>query len=278
MSYSQDEGYLPLSFTEIMNFIREGVNAQFNTSYTAESFVGTNWYKYHYPLVQKILANETKTAEVFHKVQQYIRTTNEKIQRPSVSMPGLLDSFAAKGYIASVKPPVEEDAGTISICVDVDNGADDYDAKKLEIGTLIKDFIAGGIVSLGTEEQAVTLSNGQSFTFKYFLPTPKPILLRAFLVKSNNSLLPVPTDEEVRQEIFENIRARYRLGWDFAPQRYYNLSDAQWAQSVLLEFTFTIVDPQPEDWIDGVYQSEFDELITLGLEDIEVNIIEDLEE
>src|SRR5690606_18178301 len=105
---------------------------------------GTNWYKFAYVIAQRVQQGEIKASEIFPKLQQYIALTNEKIQRPSVSHPGLLDSFDSQGYTASVKPPAEEDAGTMSICVDVDDGADDYAETKLAICTLIKNYVAAG--------------------------------------------------------------------------------------------------------------------------------------
>lgn len=268
MSYAQDNGYIPSSFTELMDFVRQGINQQFGTAWTPENFVGTGWYKFYYQLVQKTLENETRTAEIFLKLQEYIRITNQKIQRPSVSFPGLLDSFESKGYRVSVKPPVLADAGKISIAVDVDPLAPDYTAKKAEIAGLIKDFVAAGIVSQGDQVTSVTLSNGQSFDFKFFLPTYIPVLLRLTAEVSENNLLAIPSDEEIRQKIFDTIPQRYRLGWNFEPQRYYTLSDALWAGEVKLEWSTD----NGTTWNDDIYDADFDEVFTFDLEDIQVVI------
>lgn len=268
MSFSQDNGYTPVDFNTLMNFVREGINNQFGTSYTVDSFVGTNWYKFAYAIIQRVLLNETKTAEIFQKLQQYIRLTNEKIQRPSVSIPGLLDSFESKGYLVSVKPPIDADAGKIFIAVDVDDSEPDYVATKTEIAGLVKDFVAGGIVSQGTEVTTVVISNGQSFDYKFNLPDRIPVLLRLTASISENNLLSIPSDEIIRQKIFDNIRARYRLGWNFEPQRYFTLSDAAWAGEVELEWS----DDAGITWNEGVFDAAYDELFTFDLEDIEVVI------
>lgn len=266
MSFAQDNGYTPVTFEQLMDLIRQGLNLQFGTDYTTESFVGTNWYKYFYPLIQKVQENEVKTSEIFQKLQEYIALTNERIQRPSVSHPGLLDSFAAHDYIASVRPPAEEDAGILSICVDVDDGAEDYADKKLEICTLIKDFVAGGIVTDGSETETITLSNGQNFPFSFHLPDKSPILLRLTCDESENNQLTVPDDETLRQKVFDQTNDRYRLGLNFEPQRYFNLADAPWAADVVLEYSLD----DGENWLSAVYDANFDELLTFSLEDIQV--------
>jgi len=266
MSFSQENGYIPVTFGTVMEAIRANVNTQFGTAFTTETFVGTNWYKYFYTLVQRLLENETKTAEIFVKLQQYIETTNDSIQRPSVSLPGIIDSFTDNGYVASVKRNLIGDAGTISICVDTDSGAPDYAATKLEICNLIKDFVVAGLVSLGTEEELITLTNGQQFSFKFFLPDYTPVLLRVTLTASDNQLVTLPTDLVIRSTVFNNTNARYRLGWDFEPQRYYTQVDAPWASTILLEWS----DDAGATWHDEVFEAAFDDLFTFSLEDIAV--------
>lgn len=266
MSYAQENGYTPVSFAVIMDTIRVNINTQFGTAFTNDSFVGSNWYKYFYTLVQRELENETKASEIFAKLQQYIGTTNDRIQRPSVSLPGIIDSFKDAGYTASVKRNVIGDAGTISIALDVDSAAANYDAVKTEIATLIKDFVAGGLVSQGTEEVELTLTNGQQFTFSFYLPTASPVLLRLTLTPSDNIVATIPSDEIIRTTVFNNINERYKLGWDFEPQRYYTQVDAPWAASILLEWS----DNNGVTWHDEVFEAEFIDLFTFGLEDIAV--------
>lgn len=268
MSFAQDNGYTPVDFETLMDFIRQGINTQFGTSYTPESFLGTNWYKFAYSIVQKVQEGEIKTSEIFLKLQQYIALTNERIQRPSVSHPGLIDSFTAAGYVASVKPPAEADAGQLFICVDVDDGADDYAEKKLEICTLIKDFVAAGVVTQGTEVENIVLSNGQGFDFKFDLPNRIPVLIKLTAKISVNNLITIPSDEDIRFAIFQNINSRYRLGWNFEPQRYYGLSDAPWAGELVLEWS----DDNGLNWYDEVFEATYTDLFEFGLEDITVVI------
>lgn len=268
MSFSQDEGYIPLTFDEFMSGIRLGINAQFGTTYTAESFVGTNWYKYFYSLVQKALVNETKAAEVFAKLQQYIAQTNLRIQRPSVSHPGIIETFESAGYTVSVKPIVEADAGKLSVCVLADAADPDYAETKLDICSKLKDYSVGGCVTMGTEVETIVLSNGQGFDFKFYLPTLKPVIFRVTIYTSENTLLTIPNDEDIRQVVYENINEKYQLGWNFEPQRYFTQTDAPYAESVLLEYSLNAGGL----WSSLVYDADFKDLFTYGLDDIAVSV------
>lgn len=268
MSYAQENGYTPLTFNQIMNQLRLKLNTDFEEDYTEESFVGTAWYKFLYGQAQIMQQNEIKTSEIFAKLSVYIDQTNKKIQRPSVSYPGLIEAFESLGYQVSLKKIIEADAGKIHICLNVDETADDYPEKKTEIGHLINLFVAGGIVSMGDQVESITLSNGQTFDFKFFLPTEIPIILRATIEVSENNLLTVPTDEEIRKMIFANINARYRLGWDFEPMRYLNFCDAPYASVPLLEYSLD----NGATWTSDVRPGGFQDLLTFGLDDIAVII------
>lgn len=266
MSYAQDSGYTPQTVQEMLDAIRVEINSTFLTSYDETTFVGTNWYKYVYAIIQKMQENEIKMSEIFQKLQEYIALTNERIQRPTVSHPGLIDSFASAGYVASTKPPSAPDAGKIYICVDVDDSAPDYADTRLEICTLIKDYVAAGMLTQGSESETITLSNGQSFDFKYALPDRITTLLRLTATISENNTFLVPDDEEIRQKIKDNLTARYKLGLNFEPQKYLRSDEIPWAGEFVLEWStddgFTYhSDP---------FDADFDELYDVALEDIEV--------
>jgi hypothetical protein len=269
MSYSQNNGYTPVDFNTIMSAVREGINTQFNTEFTVESFVGTGWYKYAYAIVQKVQENEIKTSEIFAKLQEYFTITNEQIQRPSVSNPGIIEAFQSEGFVTAVKKPIEADAGKIAICVDTDDTDPDYPAVRLQICTLIMTFVAAGIVSTGTEVESIALSNGQSFDFKFDLPDVIPVKFRLTLKKSANTTLSVPSDEAIRGVLFDNFNTRYRLGYDLEPQRYFtSTTDAPWASQITLEWT----DDDGLNWYTTVFEAIYTDLFTLDLEDIEVII------
>lgn len=266
MSFSQENGYVPNTISALMALVREGINTQFGTAYTAETFEGTNFYKYFYALVQRLQENEVKTSEIVLKLQQYFAVTNEIITRPNTTNPGVVDYLTAAGYVASVKAPIDADAGKAYICVDLDDAADDYEDKKLEVCELLSKSIVAGVITQGTESEFITLSNLQSFEFKFNLPNRKPTELKLTITLSDNNQAVILSTDEVKQKLLDNVTARYRLGLNFEPQRYFSVLDAPWAASVLLEYSFD----SGGTWDDAVYVSNYDDLLEFDIETIQV--------
>lgn len=389
MPFSQEAGYTPASIETIMNSIMNGINTQFGQTYTTETFVGTNFYKYFYALAQELQENEVKTSEIFLKLQDYFEVISAQISRPTVTSPGIIEKLEAEGYIASVKPMIEADAGKIHICVDeTDNhargiatitsyanlvsGTDDvitvgataftaqagaatpgdatfqaatdnattatslatqinahatagalvyawaidavvyiralavgtggnaialtytnndanvgatvsgatltggvvlgedpdYDDVKEAICTLISQYTVGGTVSQGTEIESIVLSNGQSFDFAYNLPNRIPVALRLTIATSENNQVLIGDPDETKILLLENIAARYKLGKNFEPQKYFSVLDAPWAASVLLEWTDDVtagvIDMGPT-WHSEVYDADYNDLFDISL-------------
>ncbi len=266
MSFSQDNGYTPSSISDLMNLVMAGVNDTFGTEYDADTFLGTNFYKFYYALIQRLQENEVKTSEIVLKLQQYFDVTNESITRPNTTNPGIVDYFTAAGFVASVKPPEDADAGKLFVCVDLDDDADDYDAQKLAACTIIRDCCVAGVISQGDQVETITLSNDQSFDFKFALPDRQAIKLRLTLTISANNQLTILTDAEVSQILFDNVNARYRLGLDFEPQRYFSVLDAPWCAGVLLEYSTD----GGSMWSDDIVEAAFDDLFEFELSDISI--------
>jgi hypothetical protein len=266
MGFAKENGYTPVSIETIMSSIMTNINTQFGTTYTNETFVGTNFYKYFYALAQELQESEVLTSEIFAKLQDYFRVTNERISRPVATAPGILEKLETEGYIASVKAPIDGDAGKIFVCVNVDDGDDDYAETKLDICNIIRDSIAAGIVSQGDQVESIVLTNGQSFDFKYALPDPTEVLLRLTITTSENNQVVIQTPEEIKQKLMDNIEERYRLGKNFEPQRYFSVVDAPWASDVLLEWS----DDAGSNYYDTVFDAAFDDLFVVLLENIEL--------
>lgn len=388
MSFASDTGYIPQTIDQMMVTVMNNVNTQFSTSYTTETFAGTNFYKYFYALVQRLQENEIKTSEILLRLQEYFDITNEELQRPNTTHPGIYDYFKSKGYFVSTKPPADADAGKVYICVDVEDnhargkftitsyanlvsGTDDsvtvgatvftaqtgtvtpgaatfqaatsnaataqslasqinshatagalveaqaidtevwiralsggtagnsialaytdndtnvgatksgttlsggraletdeidYDLVREELCGYVKDCVVGGVISQGSEAEAITMTNGQSFTFKYNLPDKIPVLLRLTTTLSDNNEYTIDTPDNQKQKLFDNINARYKLGKNFEPQRYFSVMDAPWAAMVLLEWS----DNAGADWHDEVFESEYNEVFTFDLTDISI--------
>ena len=275
MGFASDSGYTPATIEDIVTEIMDGINDQFGQTYTYESFVGTNWYKYAYAIAQRIQANEVKTSEIFSKLQQYFEITNERISRPVVTNPGLVEALSnyeseliPAGLVASVKPMIEADAGEINICIDIDSAGEDYAEQKVEICEIIKDSTVAGAVTMGDQVESIVLSNGQSFDFKYHLPDRIPVGLRLTITTSENNQAVIKSPDDIKIDLLANLNSRYRLGLNFEPQKYYSIEDAPWASNVLLEWTDDVthgeLDMSPA-WNATVFNAEFDELFDYDL-------------
>lgn len=266
MSFAQENGYTPSTISALMNMVRENVNTQFGTSYTEESFVGTNFYKYFYALIQKVQENEVKTSEIFSKLQTYIDQINARVSRPVTTPLGLIEKLESEGFTASIKPTLEADAGKLFVCVDLDDEAEDYEEQKLAVATILKNSVVAGIVTMGEEVETIVLTNGQSFDFKFDLPNRIVPLLRLTITVSENNQELILSPEEVKEILLANIAARYRLGKNFEPQRYFSIVDAPWAESVLLEYSLD----DGANYLSTVYEAEFDDLFECLLENTEL--------
>lgn len=263
MSFELEQGYIPVSFEAIMEDLRVYSNTQFGTTYTTENFVGTNFYKYYYAAAQKIQQGEIKTSEIFQKLKEYIVITNQAIARPVATFQGIIDRFAAEGYVASVKAPADADAGKVFICVDVDNTDPDYADIKLELCTIIKDSVSLGMVTQGTESSTIVLTNGQGFDFKYDLPDRHTTLLRLTVTTSDNNQMLIGDPDVTKATLLANIAADYSLGKDFEPQRYFSIADAPWASQVLLEYSINA----GANWYSVIYEANYDDLLEVSLAD-----------
>jgi hypothetical protein len=264
MSFSSANGYVPVSIETIMSSVMDNVNTQFGTAYTAETFIGTNFYKFYYALVQRLQENEVKTSEIFAKIQDYLAITNERISRPVVTNPGLIEKLEAAGYTASVKKPVDADAGKIYIAVDTDETDPAYATTKLAINTIIKDSTVAGAVTQGTEASSITLTNGQSFDFKYNLPNRITVLLKLTLTLSANNQNVVGDPDDVKLLLLANVLERYALGKNFEPMKYFEQSDAPWASTVLLEWSSN----GGSSWNSTVYSASYNDKFVVTLANI----------
>jgi len=264
MSYQADSGYTPVPVETIMLFFMDNINLQFGTNYTAETFIGTNFYKYFYAIAQRLQENEIKTSEIFAKLTDYFALTNERISRPVVTNPGVVEKLGEEGFIASIKKPINADAGKIFISVDVDDAGIEYDDVKLEIGEIIKDSTVAGAVTQGTEVVPLTLSNGQNFDFKFNLPNRINVLLRLTVTISENNMVVVDNPDDVKLRLLTNISQRYQLGQNFEPMKYFTMQDAPWASRVLLEWSSN----SGSTWQSTVYDAEYNDLFETPLENI----------
>ncbi len=267
MPFNDEGGFVPDSFNDIMGRLREGINAQFATTFTEEDFEGSNFYKFCYALAQEVLAREIEFAEAYAKLQDYIRAQNLVLSAPKTPVDGLIAAFKAKGYAMSLRPMTADTAGKMAACVNVDTGATDYAVKKAEILELLKTYTVGGIYFEGTESGAVVLSNGQSFTFAFFPPVKYNAYLKLTISLSTNTAILKDSDAVIKEKLLKNLSELYALGRNFEPDRYFNIyRDAPYASAVKLEWKKAAED----SFSDGVYQADFKDLFEFIADRIEV--------
>lgn len=267
MSFSRQNGYIPSSIAQKMNAIRIAINTEFGTSMTTQNFNGSNYYKYFYALVQELQKSEVLMGEVFVKLQKYIETTNEKIQQPKNTAEGIQsDIFFGLGYPCSVKEMIVADRGKIHVCVDIDEDAVGYAGKRQQINNRLSEITVLGGVTQGDQTDNVVLTNGQSFAYSFYLPTRIPIKLRLTLNISENNLNLVETTTAVALKLFNSIKLKYALGRNFEPQTYFNVSDAPWTSSILLEYSTD----DAVTWLTAVYDAGYRDLLTFALADITI--------
>ena len=241
MAYTDENGFIPDTMEDLINDFMNGINTKFGTSYTLDTFVGSNFYKYFYVIAQQIIDNEIVFAQAFQKLQDYIRSTNETISIAKTPLDGLIKVFADAGYQISIEPMTALNAGTLGVCVDVDDEATDYADMKLEILTMLKDYTVAGIFFSGTETGDIALTNGQSFEFGFDLPTEYASTeLQLTITLSQNVNIVPDSESEIKTKLLANLANRYSIGRDFEPDRYFDiLTDAPYASSVLLKWRKT---------------------------------------
>lgn len=270
MPYTDENNYVPETFNDLMIRFMNGVNARFGTSYTQESFVGTGWYKFFYIIAQNILTVENLFAETYAKLQDYIRTTNEKIAIPKTPREGLIKTFAERGYTISIEPQTLSNAGKLGVCVDTDGTAADYATKKQEILDILKDYTVAGLYYNGDQTGTSRLSNGQDFDFAFYLPTRRNMYLKLTVQLSQNTNIVADSIDTIQEKLLANLAALYKLGNNFEPDKYFTISrDAQYASKITLEYSFT---GEEGSYASSVYMADFKELFLFESSHIEVVI------
>jgi hypothetical protein len=267
MSFNEEFGYVPATFNENMALVREAINIQFGLSYTEESFVGTNWYKFAYVFCQRVNLFNVKMSEIFTKLQEYITEVNLKVLQPATTYDGLIAALDELGYTASVKPILDAtDAGILSIAVDVDESATDYTAVKAMILEKLDEYVSAGCFFTGDQTGSVVIDNGQTMPYAYHLPNRIPVKLKIEITTSPNSQEVVPPNEDIRIKAVPLILSRYRMGWNFASDRVLTTVDFPFAETIQVDYSVN----DDGTWTSAVFVSNFDDLFEFNIEDVTV--------
>ena len=245
MAWTLVNGYSPRSFNEILQEYVDEINLQFSANYDTTTIVGTDFYKFAYSAIQLVMQAETKTAEITANLTDYLRTANEKINLPKSTISGFVaglkapisnGGLALDSTIKDITDPVE--AGYMFLVVDVDSSALDYATTKQKIIDKMALWLTVGLYYNGTETGTKMAINGQTFTYKYALPTPVNILVKITITASKNSTTPILNENQIRNIFNANLANLYKLGLDFEPEKYLEIArDCPFASNIVLEYS-----------------------------------------
>lgn len=245
MAWTLVNGYSPRSFNEILQEYVDEINSQFSTNYDITTIVGTDFYKFAYSAIQLVMQAETKTAEITANLTDYVRTANEKINLPKSTISGFVaglkapianGGLALDSTIKDITDPVE--AGYMFLVVDVDSSAVDYATTKQKIIDKMALWLTVGLYYNGTETGTKMAINGQTFTYKYALPTPVNTLVKITITASKNSTTPILNENQIRNIFNANFANLYKLGLDFEPEKYLEIArDCPFASNIVLEYS-----------------------------------------
>ncbi|MDR2708641.1 MAG: hypothetical protein LBC07_01515 [Elusimicrobiota bacterium] len=254
----RDNTYIPPTFEEMLEIVIAKWNSEFGTTYDLNTFQGTNAYRFAYVFIQTQLEQNAAIADIYAKLANYFENINAVIKTPTTTNSGIIDAFADKGYSVAVRDNTILQAGHIGIAVDIDPYATDYEQKKHEILTIIKDNTVAGIFCDGAQEGELQLSNGQVKTFRFEIVEKIETDLQITVTYARGSNYARETADEVKTKLLLNLKNLYGTGQDFAPEKYFEISrDAPYSQNIELEYRN---EKTANQWVKTIYYSEYYEL------------------
>lgn len=270
MSFSVINGYAPRDFDTLLAECVVAVNNEFGTSYTAQTFVGTKFWKFYYTQIQLAMSVENATAQLGVKLQDYIRTQNEALNEVKSSVDGFMLALEREnGYISSQKPTEEADAGHIYLAIDIDPLRSDYDDVKKEIFNVMHRYHTAGLFYEGTEQGQVVAVNGQSFNYAFELPMETLLKVKVTVTVSDNTTLFVESTNKIKERWLNNFKKLYRLGYDFEPDKYLTTDELKFASEIKTEYSTN----GGTDWKSDVLDCLYNEKIVITEENLEIEVI-----
>lgn len=269
MTYNITNGYSPRNYEDILEECVNAVNDEFGTSYTPQAFVGTNLWKFLYTTIQGLMTVENNIAELGVKMQDYIRTQNERLIIPTSSNDGIMQRLEEElNLISSVKPVELGEGGNVCIAVDVDDTAGDYEETKEKILKTFHKYLGAGLFYHGTESGLVTASNGQQFEYAYELPVNKPLMVKIDVTISDNTTRFIETPNVIKDKFFANFAKFYKLGYDFEPEIYLCRDDLPFASKIDISYSTD----GGETYLRDILQNSYNEKITINPNDVIVEV------
>ena len=261
MSFDIENGYSPRTEEDILSDLVDSVNFNYKTSYTPETFVGTNLHKLYYPGMQLIMGVENGLGSIAAKVQDYISYINKTIAYPKSSPNGIMNEIKNKWNVDASVMPINnvDDRGKCFIACDVDKSAAGYDELKQNIINTIGECVSAGCAFNGTETGIFVGNNGQNFQIAYEIPTEVNMTVKIVATVSRNSKDFIPIENVVSNLYQEKFKAAYRLGFDFEPDAYLCKDDLPWASNISVTYQVN----GAGDFTGNVYKAAYNQKIVL---------------
>lgn len=172
---------------------------------------------------------------------------------------GLLVKATANGAVVTLEAIHGGEAGNAITLAYTDNdsnigatvsgatltgGTDNPDFGDLKDAVIQKmhDWLTAGLYyaesNLRVKSGSVVAINGQTFNYKFCLPTLVEILVRITVTPSATTQLPIKNENQIRDIFNVNFAELYRIGLDFEPEKYLEIErDLPFAADILLEYS-----------------------------------------
>ncbi|MDG3034164.1 hypothetical protein P7245_22315 [Vibrio parahaemolyticus] len=239
MSWSSDGGWTVNDVQTQLTAYYEGFKLNGYPDLSYSDFEDSREYEVAYMSAQIDASIDTVFAEIFSRLSNFIRDTNDKILNPTTTpnsiQNGIYETF---GYRCSVKPMIEADAGKIHIAIDHGDISANPDLK-FQIGSYLeKNSVVGSSYCVGDIEQLIPLSSGGSETYRWTANVDTPITWKITITRSRISVAVVDSPEAVQEKFLANWDEFYWIGQDVEPERYLEIvRDCPYASNVLSEYS-----------------------------------------
>ena len=163
----------------------------------------------------------------------------------AVAIGAIVNLTAVHGGVAgnSIALSYTNTAGSVGATVSgstLTGGVDNpnYSSTKQEIIDRIGKYLTTGLKFYGTETGSRVAANGQSFEYKYFLPTFIDFKIKITVTISQNTKSPILNTNQIRDIFNAKFEELYKLGLNFEPEKYLEIErDLPFVSDILLEYS-----------------------------------------
>ena len=199
---------------------------------------GSKEYEIAYVDAQRDHQNAVLMQQALQETFNAIAEINEEIKRPAVLHSRVAERFEEEGYIATIRVADDTTKGIVAICVDYDPSDTSTDNATIISELIVNEMLPAGQWMIGSQSQAVVISNGQSVLAQWEIPTENSVEFTITLTEDKNSPYPTDTVDDIVIKFLANFEELNTLGNDITPATYYQIErDAPWASQIVTEYS-----------------------------------------